>query len=46
MTTFALVAAGEVESQVPAAVWGLGALAILMALLIGTLMFGRGRPHS
>jgi hypothetical protein len=34
------------DEGVPAAVWGLGVLGILLALLVGTLVFGKGRPHA
>ena len=30
----------------PAAMWGIGVLVILLALLIATLIFGKGRPHA
>ena len=49
MTTAALtlLAAAETEEHVdigaPALVWGIGAFAILMLLLLGTLAFGKGR---
>lgn len=34
------------ESGVPAEVWGIGALGILLTLLLVTLAFGKGRPHA
>ncbi|MGH8775872.1 MAG: hypothetical protein ACRDWI_12095 [Jiangellaceae bacterium] len=37
--------AGAAEG-VPSLVWGLGALGILLTLLLGTLVFGKGRPHA
>jgi hypothetical protein len=33
----------EVDLGAPAIVWGIGAFAILMVLLLGTLVFGKGR---
>ena len=30
----------------PAPVWGIGALVVLLALLLATLIFGKGRPHA
>ena len=43
---FSLLAATpaeEVDIGAPAIVWGIGAFAILMVLLLGTLVFGKGR---
>jgi hypothetical protein len=34
------------DDGIPSAIWGLGTLGILLALLVGTLMFGKGRPHA
>jgi hypothetical protein len=34
------------DEGVPSEVWGLGVLGILLALLVGTLVFGKGRPHA
>ncbi len=42
----ALLAAAETEEVdigAPALVWGISAFAILMLLLLGTLVFGKGR---
>ena len=30
----------------PAVVWGVGFLVVLLLLLLATLIFGKGRPHS
>jgi len=46
LTTVLAQAATETELPVPPIVFGLGAFAILSALLLGVLMFGKGRPHS
>lgn len=47
MTTIvSLAAETQAESQVPPEAIGVGTLAILLALLIVTLAFGKGRPHS
>lgn len=46
LTTVLAQAAAETELPVPPIVFGLGAFAILSALLLGVLMFGKGRPHS
>lgn len=47
MTTIVRLAEqAQADEGVPSLVWGLGILGILLALLIGTLMFGKGRPHA
>lgn len=47
MTTIVRLAEqAQADEGVPSLVWGLGILGILLALLVGTLMFGKGRPHS
>lgn len=49
MSTAELIAHGEEHTRdLPFNPWALGAvvLAILMVLLIGVLMFGKGRPHA
>lgn len=46
MTAILLAAEAAEEGQVPAWVWGVGALAVLLTLLLLTLVFGKGRPHS
>ena len=47
MTVLHLTESAErVVEGPPAEVWGIGALVILMALLIATLIFGKGRPHA
>lgn len=47
MTTIvSLAAETQAETSVPPELVGIGTLAILLALLIGTLAFGKGRPHS
>ncbi len=38
--------AARVIEGPPAPVWGIGVLVILLALLIATLIFGKGRPHA
>jgi hypothetical protein len=37
---------GDAVEGVPALVWGLGILGLLLALLVATLIFGKGRPHA
>jgi len=46
MYTLALLAEESPAEGLPAIGWGIGALAILLSLLIMTLVFGKGRPHS
>ncbi|HSK26861.1 MAG TPA: hypothetical protein VK894_08135 [Jiangellales bacterium] len=46
MTAILLAAEAAEEGQVPAWVWGVGALVALMGLLVLMLVFGKGRPHS
>jgi hypothetical protein len=47
MTTLVpLATETHVESAVSAELVGILTLGILLALLIGTLMFGKGRPHA
>lgn len=47
MTTIVRLAEqAQSDEGVPALLWGLGTLGILLALLVGTLMFGKGRPHA
>jgi hypothetical protein len=46
MTALAKAAEETTELPVPPIVFGLGAFALLGVLLLGVLMFGKGRPHS
>jgi hypothetical protein len=46
LTTVLAQAAEETELPVDPIVFGLGAFAILGVLLLGVLVFGKGRPHS
>jgi hypothetical protein len=47
MTTIDLLAAEtHVESPFSSEVWGIGALAIFLVLLLIVLAFGKGRPHA
>ena len=43
-----LAAAAEGHRQLPVPPWaiGLGAFVLLLVLLMITLLFGKGRPHS
>jgi hypothetical protein len=45
-TVVSLAAENQVESPVPPSVIGIATLVILMALLLMTLSFGKGRRHS
>ena len=45
-TVQALAAEDTHELPVDPIVFGLGAFAILGVLLLGVLVFGKGRPHS
>jgi hypothetical protein len=46
MTVLAKAAEETNELPVSPIVFGLGAFTILGVLLLGVLMFGKGRPHS
>lgn len=46
LTTVLALAAEETQLPVPPIVVGLGAFTIFCALILGVLMFGKGRPHS
>jgi hypothetical protein len=48
LLTTVIAQGAEVEHELPVdpIVFGLVAFAILGALLLGVLMFGKGRPHS
>lgn len=46
MTTVVLLAAENQAESVPPAAVGIATLIILLALLLFTLSFGKGRPHS
>lgn len=46
MTYVSLAAETHVEAPVSAGAVGIITLGILLALLIGTLIFGKGRPHA
>jgi hypothetical protein len=48
MTTILLAteSAERVIEGPPPIVWGGGFLVVLLVLLLGTLIFGKGRPHA
>ena len=46
LTTVLAQAQETTELPVEPIVFGLGAFVILGSLLLGVLMFGKGRPHS
>lgn len=46
MTTIVSQTAEAAEESIPTWVVGAGALAILLALLLITLVYGKGRPHA
>lgn len=48
MASSLLIAAEEVHRELPAdpLVYGALAFGLLMLLMLGLLMFGKGRPHS
>jgi hypothetical protein len=46
MNTIVPLAAEAAEEAVEPWVWGVGTLVALLALLVVTLVFGWGRPHT
>jgi hypothetical protein len=48
LLTTVVAQSAEHSTELPAdpTVFGVGAFAILLALLVGVLVFGKGRPHS
>ena len=48
LLTTVVAQSAEESAELPAdpLVFGVGAFVILLALLVGVLVFGKGRPHS